>query len=145
MVSFIIFTALAITSPEFQDLKALDEHIARVDASAQPLDIRLKLVRCPVDPVITASVGGVIAVRCDALGWRLRVPVRQHTQRRDAADLLVRKGELVECIDNGAGFSISTSMVALEDGAMGQAIRVKSPTSPSTMTATITARGVVRF
>ena len=100
---------------------------------------------CPDEPIIAPPVNGSIVVRCEAKGWRLRVPVKPQTPSSSAAQILVRKGELVECVDVGAGFAVSTSMVAMEDGSLGQSIRVKSPTSSAAVIATITARGTVTF
>jgi flagellar basal body P-ring formation protein FlgA len=145
MLIYIIAAAVAATPKAYEDLEALDEMVSLVDASAQPVDARLKLAICPNEPIIAPPVNGAIVVRCAAKGWRLRVPVRSQTQSTTAPQILVRKGELVECIDAGAGFAVSANMVAMDDGALGQPIRVKSPTSKMTITATITARGVVSF
>lgn len=145
MLIFIIAAAVAASPPAYEDLEALDDMVLLVDASAHPIDPRLKLAVCPDEPIIAPPVNGSIIVRCEAKGWRLRVPVKTPTQSPAAAQILVRKGEMVECVDVGAGFAVSTSMVAMEDGALGQAIRVKSPTSSLAVTATITARGTVTF
>jgi flagellar basal body P-ring formation protein FlgA len=145
MMHYLIAATIAVAPAAYEDLEALDERVALVDAGAQPVDARLKLAACPDEPIIAPPVGGAIVVRCEAKGWRLRVPVRSQAQAAGQAQILVRKGEMVECVDSGAGFAVSTSMVALEDGAIGQAIRVKSSTSAAAITATITARGVVSF
>lgn len=145
MLHYLLATAAAATQPAYEDLETLDERVAAIDVGAQPVDARLKLSVCPDEPIIAPLVGGAIVVRCEAKGWRLRIPVRAQPQVAGQAQILVRKGELVECIDSGAGFAVSTSMVAMEDGALGQSIRVKSSTSISAITATITARGIVSF
>jgi flagellar basal body P-ring formation protein FlgA len=144
MVHHYLAAALASISPAYENLEALDERIAAVSEGAQPVDARLKLAVCPTKPIIAPPVNEAIVVRCEARGWRLRVPVKSAPQAV-AAQILVRKGEMVECIDAGPGFSVSTSMIALEGGALGQAIRVKSLTSASAITATVAARGIVRF
>lgn len=145
MFYYFIAAAVAATPSAYEDLEILDERVALVATGAQPVDARLKLAVCPDEPIIAPPVGGAIVVRCEAKGWRIRVPVRSQSQAAGQAQMLVRKGEMVECIDSGAGFAVSTLMVAMEDGAIGQAIRVKSPTSKAAITATISARGVVSF
>jgi flagella basal body P-ring formation protein FlgA len=145
MFHYVIAIAVATTPSAFEDLEALDDLVSLVDAGAQPLDSRLKLAVCPKDPIITPPVNGSIVVRCEEKGWRLRVPVKPQGQPNSASLILVRKGEMVECVDAGKGFAVSTSMVALEDGALGQPIRVKSPTSSAAVTATVKARGTVTF
>ncbi len=145
MLHYIFAAALTASPQAYEDLETLDERVALVDASAQPVDARLRLAVCPDEPIIAAPVGDAIVVRCEAKGWRLRIPVTLQRQTANHTQMLVRKGEMVECVDMGAGFAVSTNMVAMEDGAVGQAIRVKSPTSANSITATVTARGVVSF
>ena len=84
-------------------------------------------------------------MRCPALGWRLRVPVKASSAAVGPAEIVVRKGELVECVSGGPGFAVSTSMIALEDAGIGQPVRVKSPSSPIPITATVKSRGLVSF
>jgi flagellar basal body P-ring formation protein FlgA len=145
MFHYLLAAAIAATPHAFEDLETLDERVAVIDAGAQPVDARLKLAVCPNEPIIAPPVGGSIVVRCEAKGWRLRIPVRVRPQAPGHTQILVRKGEMVECVDMGAGFVVSTSMIALDEGGLGQSIRVKSPTSTAAITATITARGVVSF
>ena len=145
MIHYLLAAAIASPPPAYEDMETLDQRVAAVAAGAQPVDARLKLAVCPDEPIIAPPVGGAIIVRCEAKGWRLRIPVRSQSQMLGQTEVLVRKGEMVECVDMGAGFAVSTSMIALEDGALGQAIRVKSSTSSAAITATVSARGVVSF
>ena len=89
--------------------------------------------------------GGAVIVRCPAVGWRLRVPVKASLDQAATAEIVIRKGEMVECVSDGQGFAVSTTMMALEDAAVGQPVRVKSLTSSTTMTAYVKTRGVVTF
>jgi flagellar basal body P-ring formation protein FlgA len=135
----------AVAPQAFENLEAVDQRVLAVTANAQPIDKRLKLAQCPEQPIIAPPVGGSVIVRCPSKGWRLRVPVRASTTESHRAQTLVHKGQMVEAISEGPGFSVSTNMIALEDGGAGAAIRVKSPSSPAQTTATVKARGVVSF
>lgn len=115
-----LFLLAALVSPAFEDLEILDERILVVSEHAEQLDKRLKLAECPDDPIIVPPAGGVVVVRCPALGWRLRVPVKAPSAAVAPAEIVVRKGELVECVSGGPGFAVSTLMVALEDAGIGQ-------------------------
>jgi flagellar basal body P-ring formation protein FlgA len=140
-----LFLIAALTSPAFEDLEILDERILAVSEHAEQIDKRLKLAECPDEPIIAPPAGGTVIVRCPALGWRLRVPLKTPSAAVAAAEIVVRKGELVECVSGGPGFAVSTPMIALEDAGIGQPVRVKSPSSPIPITAMVKARGLVSF
>jgi flagellar basal body P-ring formation protein FlgA len=135
----------AAASASFEDLEILDDRILAVAPDASAIDKRLKLAECPDDPIIAPAIGGTVVVRCPALGWRLRVPVKAPAAASETGEIIVRKGEMVECVSGGPGFSVSVMMIALDDAGAGQAVRVKSLTSPIAVTATAKARGVVSF
>jgi flagellar basal body P-ring formation protein FlgA len=143
MYSMLLLAAASAVS--FEDLEMLDDRIWAVEPHAEATDKRLKLVQCPDDPTIASAQDGTVVVRCTALGWRLRVPVKQAASAAETGEILIRKGELVECVSGGPGFSVSVPMVALEDAGVGQPVRVKSPSSPLTVTAYVKARGIVSF
>lgn len=143
MYSILLLAALA--SPAFEDLELLDQRIQAVAPHAQPVDKRLKLAECPEDPAIVRSVNASVIVRCPALGWKLLVPVNPAPMMEKATQIVVRKGDLVECISGGPGFSVSTLLVALEDAGFGDPVRVKDPSSPVIVTALVKARGIVSF
>jgi flagellar basal body P-ring formation protein FlgA len=139
-----LFVLLAATAVPFEDLALLDQKIQEY-GKAEAVDRRLKLTRCPEDPIITPAAGGAIIVRCPAIGWRLRVPLRAPDAADDSIVIIIRKGDLIECITSGQGFAVSTQMIALDDASIGQSLRVKSLTSPTPMTAVAKARGVAVF
>jgi flagella basal body P-ring formation protein FlgA len=139
----LIFLVAAVPV-QFEDLEALD-HDIQLQAHAEPIDKRLKLAQCPDDPIIAPAVGDVVVVRCPALGWRLRVPVRGQAATEQRAERIIRKGDMIECITVGPGFALSTQMIALDDAAKGQTLRVKSLTSPTPMTAVAKSRGLATF
>ncbi len=129
----------------FEDLEILDERVQAVAPQAGAIDKRLKLAECPDDPIVAPPVGGSVTVRCPALGWRVRVLMKQSPVSAESGETVIRKGEMVECVSGGPGFAVSTMMLALDDAAAGQPVRVKSPTSPIVVTAMAKARGLVSF
>lgn len=133
--------ALLTTPPQFEDLEILDERIQSENADAEPIDKRLKLAECPAEPIIAPAVGDVVVVRCPALGWRLRVPVRAASNAAENSQIVIRKGDLIECVSGGPGFSVSTQLIAMDDARVGQSLRVKSPTSSVMLTAVAKSRG----
>lgn len=138
--------ALLVAAPAaFEDLEILDERISAVSQTAQPVDKRLKLAQCPQDPIIAPPVGGVVVVRCAEIGWRLQVALKARVEPNRSAEIVIRKGDMVECVSGGPGFAVSTAMIAQEDAGIGEPVRVKSPSSPISVTAIVKARGVVSF
>jgi flagella basal body P-ring formation protein FlgA len=133
------------TPPTFEDLDLLDERVAAVAPNASAIDKRLKLAHCPDAPIIAPPAGSALIVRCPAVGWRLRVPIKSSLAAAESGATVIRKGELVECVSQGPGFAVSTMMLALDDAAAGEPVRVKSPTSATVVTATAKARGLVSF
>lgn len=140
-----ILFIVAAVSGGFEDLQALDSRISAVAPQAEQVDKRLKLAQCPDAPIVAPPAGGAVIVRCPALGWRFRVPVKLSLEPAGSPEIVIRKGEMVECVSDGPGFAVSTTMIALEDAAAGQPVRVKSLTSSTTMTAYVKSRGVVSF
>jgi flagellar basal body P-ring formation protein FlgA len=152
----IIMAVLAFPSSlhaqSFEDITALDEQIAaslgaEADSSAAPIDRRLKLTRCPQLPVIDPPTLGAIAVRCLPLGWRIRVALTQLKQSAadDTALITVRRGDAVELTISGDSFDVSASAIALDDGATGKSIRVKTLTSRNPVTAVVKGAGAVQI
>ena len=134
--------ALAAALPlSFEDLGAIDARIAAI-GSAAPVDRRLKLPRCPAPAEIAPLGGNAIAVRCPSLGWRILVPLVASPQNTSAPD--VRKGDIVELYVDGAGFSVSTSATAVEDGRVGQAVRVRPSVGNAPVSVTVLGAGRVR-
>ncbi|GAA3894124.1 hypothetical protein GCM10022276_11660 [Sphingomonas limnosediminicola] len=132
-------------APAYQDFDALDARIASLagSATAVPIDRRIKLVPCPEEPEISGPAGGALTVRCPALGWRIRVAVTGTSGTAGpASSVLVHRGDAVELVAHGDGYSVSSVGVALEEGPVGGAIRVKIPTSPSPVAAVVARAGV---
>jgi flagella basal body P-ring formation protein FlgA len=133
----------------FQSLDAVEEQvvaslgaaIGQPGGPARAIDRRLRLQNCPA-PIIVEPINlGAVTVRCQQIGWRLRVPVLQggdtaeqtvvatpaHTRTRTArADLVVRRGDPVALVVVTGGFTVSRQAVAEQDGAPGDRIRVRT-------------------
>ncbi len=143
MFSFLLLLSAA-APVQLQNLDLLDQNIQK-HANAEPIDKRLKIAQCPNDPIIAPAVGNIVVVRCPAIGWRLRVPVRASDGPDKGGQVIIRKGDMIECVTSGPGFAVSTQMIAMDDASIGQSLRVKSLTSPVPMTAMAKARGLAVF
>ena len=108
---------------------ALGAGIGEADGPARPIDRRLKLAACPEPTQFDAPALGAVAIRCEPLGWRIRVPLaRSLVQSAVAkAEPVIRKGDQVEIEASGGAFTVSTIVIADQDGAIGDRIRVRSP------------------
>lgn len=161
---------------KFENLDRIDSLVAMTVGAnpgqpggpAAPVDRRLKLAACPGVPSVDGPVFGAAIVKCDALGWRIRVPLvpggaaaasaQAPVQRRMAAarqvpaaqkaaqkEVVVRKGDPVELVAGGASFSVSRPMVADEDGAPGDMIRVREDKKSPPVIAQVVEIGLVRI
>ena len=153
-------STLLIATPalanDFEDFDRLDARIADLASAtgekAEAIDRRIKLARCPDAPALEKGGIGMIAVRCAALGWRLRVPtnaaVSDSAQRgkvQIAETPVVRRGEAVNVMVVGDDFSVSYVATAMDDGAIGSSVRVKFSTQGAFLTAKVTAPGKVQM
>ncbi len=64
---------------------ALDVDVGQVGGPITHIDRRLKLQPCPVPAVIDPPALGAIALRCEPLGWRIRVPLMKTPTQTIAA------------------------------------------------------------
>lgn len=134
---------------QYEDLDALDRRIA--DASgvlgttAEAIDRRIKLPRCPEAASLDTGASGMIAVRCASLGWRLRVPVSASIVVSEMAEPIIRRGQSVAVEIVGDAFSVSYDAVAMDEGAVGKSIRVKFSTNGAFFAATVTGPGKVQM
>jgi len=126
---------------------ALGADIGTPGGQLAPIDRRLKLARCPVPATIDPPALGAIAIRCEAIGWRIRVPLSRIADMPMAAKSrpVVRKGDPVELFVDGGSFSVSTGAIAQEDGAPGDRIRIKSDPKAPVMIAEVVDGGRVRL
>lgn len=127
--------AAAAAAP-FADLAAIDRAVADFTGVApgqpggamQPVDRRLRLAECPA-PLATAWNGtrhDAVLVRCpEGAAWHVYVPVRAAASGA-APVLAVARGEGVTIAVEGEGFAVSQPGEALEPGAVGDWIRVRT-------------------
>jgi flagellar basal body P-ring formation protein FlgA len=153
---FVILQGDPARAQQFQDHAKIDAAViaatgvstGQTGGAAGPVDRRLKLANCPVALQTDAPVMGAIAVRCSPLGWRIRVPLiakQPATQIAEALDIVVKRGESVELRALGPGFEVSSSAIAMDDGALGKGIRVKSLTSTTPIVATVAGPALVQI
>lgn len=130
-----------------QDLSEIDVLVAATmgagigepGGARAPVDRRLKLKACPVALEVTGPDLGAAAVRCPALGWRIRVPLDLAAEREQAvaprpgqARALagqgaeaVKRGEPILLTVDRPMFSLSRVMIADKDGRVGEVIPVR--------------------
>ncbi len=122
----------------FADLDAIDRQVAAFTGAAageeggaaMPVDRRLRLQPCRsvVSLAWRTATQDSVVVHCgDAGGWRLFVPVRRAGPVASApSSWAVRRGDAVAISVEGEGFSVSQPGEALEGGAVGAWIRVRT-------------------
>lgn len=134
-------TFQSIDGIEEQVVASLGAGIGQPGGPARPIDRRLRLQNCP-QPIIVEPINlGAVTVRCQQIGWRIRVPVLVETQaaanaapaaaapsytRSARATPIVRRGDPVSLVVVTGGFTVSRQAVADQDGAAGERIRVRT-------------------
>jgi len=120
----------------FADPAAIDRAVAQftgADIGApggarSPVDRRLRLGQCSAAFALEwyGRARDTVLVRCpDAGGWRIFVPLALGGSQQAGPDV-VGRGEGVTITVRGAGFTLSRQGEALESGAVGEWIRVRS-------------------
>ena len=135
-----------IAALEARLVAALDADIGAPGGPVAPIDRRLKLATCPAPVTIDPPALGAVALRCPALGWRIRVPLVREAQAAPVAKAMpiVKRGDPVEIVAEEASFSVSAQAIAQEDGAQGQRIRVKTDPKSPVIFAEVIDMGIVR-
>jgi flagella basal body P-ring formation protein FlgA len=125
---------------------ALGAEVGQPGGPAAPIDRRLKLAACPRPVTIDAPALGAVALRCEPLGWRIRVPLLRSFAPMAVAKAapVVRKGDPVELVAETDSFSVSAQAIAQEDGAPGERIRVKTDPKATPIYAQVVDMGLVR-
>ena len=157
-----LLAAPAVSAAPFQNIDALEARlinalgagIGEPGGPATPIDRRLKLASCPGTVQIDPPAMGAVALRCPAANWRIRVAIARLGGSQNAgltsmagqkADPVVRRGDPVDLIAESAGFSVSVSGTAQEDGAPGSRIRIKADGKNSPVFAEVIDAGRVRL
>ncbi len=167
LASLLATTPLAAQSamPPAQDLDLLEQMvlgtlqagIGQPGGPMAPIDRRMRLAACPTGIQIDPPTAGAVTVRCTTAGWRLRVPLtRAYDSLAATASAMgssspsipnaeVRKGDPVQLTAQGSSFSISVEAMAMEDGRVGNRIRVASAAKGRPMFAEVVDVGRVRL
>jgi len=138
-VPALLLIGAAAHAQGFEDLAALDRKVASAlgadfgepGGPARPIDKRLKLAACPQPATVEPPAMGAVIVRCEPLGWRIRVALTRSTAAEAAAEKvepIIRKGDQVQLTASSGSFSVSTLAIAEQDGAPGDRIRVRAET-----------------
>ena len=163
----------ALAQQKFENLDRIDSLVAMTVGAnlgepggpVAPVDRRLKLAACPTTPAVDGPMFGAAIVKCDALGWRIRVPLvagasaatsgavpRTAAANRFApaarpapAENVVKRGDPVQLMAGNAAFSVSRVMIADEDGAVGETIRVREDKKSAPIFAQVVEMGLVRI
>jgi flagella basal body P-ring formation protein FlgA len=156
LVPALLLIGTAAHGRGFEDLDALDRKVATTlgagigdpGGPARPIDKRLKLASCPQPAIVDAPAMGAVLVRCEPLGWRIRValsrPAGGYAQAAaERAEPIIRKGDQVELTASTGSFSVSTVAIAEQDGAPGDRIRVRSEGKKGAVIGMVTADGRV--
>jgi len=158
-----------VAQQKFENLDRIDglvattvgANIGQPGGAIAPVDRRLRLAACPKMPDVTGPQFGAAVVKCDALGWRIRVPLAPggnvpaapaYAAPRPAMrpapapgrEIVIRKGDPVQLIAGGPSFTASRAMIADEDGAIGQMIRVREDRKSDPVVARVQEFGIVR-
>ena len=159
----------ALAQQKFENLDRIDglvamtvgANIGEPGGPVAPVDRRLRLAACPTTPNVDGPVFGAAIVKCDALGWRIRVPLaaggggggaaaspaaRYGMAARPAQrEIVVKRGDPVQLMAGNENFSVSRMMIADADGAVGDTIRVREDKNGTPVLAQVVAMGTVRI
>lgn len=135
MIRYAILPLALLAAPAqagpLADLAMIDHAVAAfAGAPATPVDRRLRLAAC-AQPLALAWHGPQrdrVRVECPQPGgWRLFVPLAAaQGLPGEAAALLVTRGDAISITVSGSGFAVSQPGEALESGAAGAWIRVRT-------------------
>lgn len=145
-----LLSAAFIASPAgaqvFHSIDEIDQQVAATlgaeigqpGGAIRAVDRRLRLQLCPA-PIIVEPINlGAVTVRCQPIGWRIRVPVQQSQEevavraaavpavRQARAEPTIRRGDPVALVVVTGGFTVSRQAIAEQDGGPGDRIRVRT-------------------
>jgi flagella basal body P-ring formation protein FlgA len=120
------------------------------------VDRRMKLAACPAEVVIDPPAMGAVALRCVPLGWRIRVPLLAGGHAAPVAAMaivappvkrepVIRRGDPVELAAGTATFRVTSEVIAEQDGAPGDRIRVRADRKSPPMLVEVIAAGHARL
>jgi len=156
LAALMVPPAMAAQPNGFHDLVAIDAAIAAFTGAGigvpgganLPVDRRMRLAPCYA-PLALSWYGARqdnVLVQCpDPGGWRLFVAVSGNARQSAApiAPPAVARGEAVTIAVSGEGFSVSQSGEAMEAGAVGAWIRVRTSAKSTPIREQIARPGLV--
>ncbi|WBO22129.1 flagellar basal body P-ring formation chaperone FlgA [Sphingomonas abietis] len=151
-----------LTKLEGRVVGALDADVGKPGGPVTHLDHRLKLQPCPQPVAIDPPALGAVALRCESIGWRIRVPLVKapgmnavansaavgpalYQSAQPTTPPLIKRGDPVQLVSGDNGFTVTTSAVAQEDGRLGGRIRVKASDRNQIMIGMVEDGGSVRM
>jgi flagella basal body P-ring formation protein FlgA len=169
VISAAALSASPAAAQGFQDIGALEQRVVTVlgagigeaGGPARPVDRRLRLTSCPGELIVEPVVMGAVTVRCQQIGWRIRVPVSRGSEtgaaqaepsqpsravvRTARAEPIVRRGDPVSLVVMSGGFTVARQAVADQDGAPGDRIRVRTEPRAAPIVGRVLADGRVEM
>lgn len=130
----------AAQDARFADPGAIDAELAGFTGAPlgtpggaqHPVDRRLRLAACalPLDLAWQGRRADMVRVECNgSASWRIFVPINAAASGAAGAATapvaVVERGQVISIVIAGRGFSVAQQGEALEDGAIGQWIRVR--------------------
>jgi len=152
-MSFSLALVIAAAAP-FADLDSIDRQVAQFTGAVvgqpggaqAPVDKRLRLQPC-FAPLALGWHGArrdTVVVQCpDAGSWKLFVPVAGGPQSAIAALPVVSRGDAVTIAVSGDGFTVSQPGEAMEAGAVGAWIKVRTVSASARAGASDTMRAQI--
>ena len=170
LIAMLCATAPALAQQGFENLDRIDSLVAMTVGAnlgepggpRAPVDRRLRLAACPQMPTVTGPTFGAAVVACDAVGWRIRVPLvpggaaaasgpvprygaAPAAARAAVRDVVVKRGDPVQLEAGDSLFTVSRMMIADEDGAVGDTIRLREDRKAPPVMGQVVAIGKVRI
>jgi flagella basal body P-ring formation protein FlgA len=153
----LLFTAPSAFAQGIEDPAAIDrdvgaftgQPIGAPGGAARPVDRRLRLAACssPLALSWRGDAHASILVECpDPGGWHIFVATTvpaPGTARQTAAAPVIERGQSVTIALTGDGFSVSQPAEALESGAVGTWIRVRTQAKSDPVQAQVVRPGLV--
>jgi len=151
----LVLAPLPAAAAPFTDLALIDNSVAAFTGqpigvpggAAQPVDRRLRLAACGAPLALSwygAAQTSVLVTCPDMGGWRVFVPVRE-ARREAPAAIAVARGEGVTVTVAGASFSVSQPGEAMDAGAVGAWIRVRTTAKADPLRARVVRPGLVEL
>jgi flagellar basal body P-ring formation protein FlgA len=137
------------SAQSFQSHGAIDARVAAslvgTGLAAWPVDRRLKLAACPQALTVDPPASGLVAVRCDPLGWRIHARIDGPPATVSfSTPIVIKRGDPVTVDFVAPGFSVSAQGIAESDARAGDRVRVRVEQKSAPVIGEAMAMGSVR-